>query len=269
MLDSIGISFPSPFTPSQNTPKQPDQKFELTVKSEPQSMLDFLNGTPKRTPQKSEYDKQQEVKTGKLKELIHKKRLTTKDKLQLNDLREEFSGVPNPNKEIAANAIKKAIKDKITQKKAKNEMLVNASARNETKKAATTIQNALRGHQARKETEDRRKAKQFVNTTPSKSDEVKITEASQLFQDKVLPRIKRRMAQKRVLKNASQEIRDIESKPNTRASKDEKISRIGIIKKGTQIIQNKMAVRPVGRPPRKSNAMSELEKQVSGHLLSA
>jgi hypothetical protein len=70
MLDSMGVAFPSPFTPAPKT-----QSTALIVRPEPQSMLDFVSGgTPKKTPKKSEYEKQQEIKTEKLKELIHKKK---------------------------------------------------------------------------------------------------------------------------------------------------------------------------------------------------
>ena len=70
MLDSMGVAFPSPFTPAPKI-----QSTALIVRPEPQSMLDFVSGgTPKKTPKKSEYEKQQEIKTEKLKELIHKKK---------------------------------------------------------------------------------------------------------------------------------------------------------------------------------------------------
>ena len=56
-------------------------------------------------------------------------------------------------------------------------------------------------------------------------------------------------------------------KKNTRGTQSERAERIGTVNKGIEIIQNRMAVRPVGRP-RRSEAMTELEKQVSGNLLS-
>ena len=69
MLDSMGVTFPSPFTPAPKT-----QSTALIVRPESQSLLDFaLGGTPKRTPKKSEYDLQQDAKRGKLTELIGKK----------------------------------------------------------------------------------------------------------------------------------------------------------------------------------------------------
>ena len=80
--------------------------------------------------------------------------------------------------------------------------------------------------------------------------------------------IKRRNEQERVIKNAKQEIKDIENKKSTRGTTKERAQRIVTLNKGIEVIKNKMAVRNVGRP-RKSNAMSELEKQVSGQLLSA
>ena len=112
MLDSMGMSFPSPFTPAPKT-----QSTALTVRQEPQSLLDFtLGGTPKQTPKKSEYDLQQDAKRGKLTELIGEKR-TTKETLQYNNLREELANVPNPNPTIASNAIKNAIKGKLARMK--------------------------------------------------------------------------------------------------------------------------------------------------------
>ena len=79
--------------------------------------------------------------------------------------------------------------------------------------------------------------------------------------------IKRRNEQERVIKNAKQEVKDIENKKITRGTTEERAQRIVLLNKGIEVIKNKMAVRNVGRP-RKSNAMSELEKQVSGQLLS-
>ena len=128
MLDSFGMSFPSPFTPAKTTPSK---STALIVRPEPQSTFDFIagGGTPKRTPKKSEYETQQEIKTAKLKELIHKKTLTTKDKFQLNDLKEELAGVSNPNKEIASNIIKNAAKTKLAMNGLAVEKNIDASIR--------------------------------------------------------------------------------------------------------------------------------------------
>ena len=79
--------------------------------------------------------------------------------------------------------------------------------------------------------------------------------------------IKRRNEQERVIKNAKQEVKDIENKKITRGTTEERAQRILTLNKGVEIIKSKMAIRNVGRP-RKSSAMSELEKQVSGQLLS-
>ena len=145
MLDSMGMSFPSPFTPAPKT-----QSTALIVRPEQQSMLDFVTGggTPKRATKKSEFDLQQDAKRGKLTELIGKKR-TTKETLQYNNLREELASVPNPNPTIASNAIKNAFKGKL----ARNEMKVNASIKQSAKKenAAITLQNAFKSKKARDE----------------------------------------------------------------------------------------------------------------------
>ena len=60
----------------------------------------------------------------------------------------------------------------------------------------------------------------------------------------------------------------MKTKKITSGTAKERAQRIVTLKKGVEIIQSKMAIRNVGRP-RKSNAMTELEKQVSGQLLSA
>ena len=127
-----------------------------------------------------------------------------------------------------------------------DDMKVNASIENAKQNdAAISIQKIARGKQARKEKEQKQNA---VNTLQAQ--------------------IKRRNEQERVIKNAKQEIKDIENKKITRGTAKERAQRIVTLNKGVEIIKNKRAVRNVGRP-RKSNAMSELEKQVSGQLLSA
>jgi hypothetical protein len=114
MLDSMGVAFPSPFTPAPKTPQS--KSTELIVRPEPQtlaqSMLEFVagGGTPKQTHRKSEYDKQQEIKIAKMKELMGGKKQSTKDKIQLSDIKPELTGTPNPNKDIASLAIQKAVR---------------------------------------------------------------------------------------------------------------------------------------------------------------
>jgi hypothetical protein len=172
--------------------------------------------------------------------LIHKKKLTTKDKFQLNDLKEELSGVSNPNKEIAGNIIKNAVKTKLAMNELAVEKRIDASER---KTAVNTLQAQIK----RRNVPNLEQKQKAVNTLQAQ--------------------IKRRNEQERVIKNAKQEIRDIDNKKITRGTTEDRANRILTLNKGIEIIQNKMAVRPVGRP-RKSNAMSELEKHVSGQLLS-
>jgi hypothetical protein len=127
-----------------------------------------------------------------------------------------------------------------------DDMKVNASIENAKQNdAAISIQKIARGKQARKEKEQKQNA---VNTLQAQ--------------------IKRRNEQERVIKNAKQEVKDIEQKKSTRGTTEERAQRILTLNKGVEIIKSKMAIRNVGRP-RKSSAMSELEKQVSGQLLPA
>ena len=64
----------------------------------------------------------------------------------------------------------------------------------------------------------------------------------------------------------NKKLETLKIKKNTRGTQSERAERIGTTNKGIEVIQNKMAIRHVGRP-RRSDAMSELEKQVSGQLL--
>jgi hypothetical protein len=250
-------------------PQTPAKTSEIIVRPEPRSLLDFaIGGTPQR---KSNYEIQKEAKTAKIRTLNTKPKKTLNETLEYNDLREELSGVPNPNKEIATgiiagavlrnkirplykqgkeqydsvNKIKGAIKTKVAMNKL-DDMKVNASIENAKQNdAAISIQKIARGKQARKEKEQKQNA---VNTLQAQ--------------------IKRRNEQERVIKNAKQEVKDIENKKITRGTTEERAQQILTLNKGVEIIKSKMAIRNVGRP-RKSNAMSELEKQVSGQLLPA
>ena len=257
----------------------PAKTSELIVRPEPQSIIDFLGGTPRKT--KSDYDVAKEAKTAKIRTLNTKPNKSLKETFEYNDLREELSGVPNPNKKIATdviasaklrnkvmplyqmgkerydsiNKIKRAVKTKLAMNNL-DEMKVNASIEKARQNdAATAIQKIARGKQARKEVSIEKQANEL--------------EKQKLAVNTLQAKIKRRNEQERVIKNAKQEIRDIENKKITRGTKQDKANRILTLNKGIEIIQNKIAVRPVGRPPRKSNAMSELEKQVSGQLLPA
>ena len=153
------------------------------------------------------------------------------------------------------NKIKRAVKTKLAMNNL-DEMKVNASIEKARQNdAATAIQKIARGKQARKEVSIEKQANEL--------------EKQKLAVNTLQAKIKRRNEQEKDIKNAKQEIRDIENKKITRGTKQDKANRILTLNKGIEIIQNKIAVRPVGRPPRKSNAMSELEKQVSGQLLPA
>jgi hypothetical protein len=126
MLDSMGVTFPSPFTPAPKTPQSKSR--ELMVRPVQQSMFDFVagGGTPsKQYTKPTEEDIKKSTKIKRIKELNTKPDKTTKETLQYNDLRQELAGTPNENPTIASNAIKNAFKGKL----ARNEMKLNASIR--------------------------------------------------------------------------------------------------------------------------------------------
>ena len=150
MLDSMGMTFPSPFTPAKTTPSK---STAVIVRPQQQSMFDFVlgGGTPsKQYTKPTEEDVKKGAKIKRVKELNSKPDKTTKETLQYNDLRQELAGTPNENPVIASNAIKNAFKGKL----ARNEMKINSSMRQSELNAATSIQKAVRGHKARKQIAD-------------------------------------------------------------------------------------------------------------------
>jgi hypothetical protein len=125
MLDSMGMTFPSPFTPAKTTPSK---STAVILRPQQQSMFDFVagGGTPsKQYTKPTEEDIKKSTKIKRIKELNTKPDKTTKETLQYNDLRQELAGTPNENPVIASNAIKNAFKGKL----ARNEMKINSSMR--------------------------------------------------------------------------------------------------------------------------------------------
>jgi len=160
MLDSLGMSFPSPFTPAKTTTSK---STTVIVKPQEQSMFDFVlgGGTPsKHHTISTEDDIKKGVKIKILKELNSNPDKTTKETLQYNDLRQELAGTPNENPVIASNAIKNAFKGKL----ARNEMKVQQSEAN-AKKIATQKDAAskLGGTFQRKLTKQFREAKKELD----------------------------------------------------------------------------------------------------------
>ena len=160
MLDSMGMTFPSPFTPAKTTPSK---STAVIVRPQQQSMFDFVlgGGTPsKQYTKPTEEDVKKGAKIKRVKELNSKPDKTTKETLQYNDLRQELAGTPNENPVIASNAIKNAIKGKL----ARNEMKVQQSEAN-AKKIATQKDAAskLGGTFQRKLTKQFREAKKELD----------------------------------------------------------------------------------------------------------
>jgi hypothetical protein len=165
MLDSMGVTFPSPFTPAPKTPQSKSR--ELMVRPVQQSMFDFVagKGTPsKQFTKPTEYDMSKAAKIKRVKELNSKPGKTTKETLQYNDLRQELAGTPNENPVIASNAIKNALKGKL----ARNEIRVQQSEVNAKKEAVKKdAASKLGGTFQRKLTKQYREAKKQleVNST--------------------------------------------------------------------------------------------------------
>jgi hypothetical protein len=225
MLDSMGMSFPSPFTPAPKT-----QSTALIVRPEPQSMFDFVagGGTPKQTPKKSEHDKQQEIKTSMLRELKGKPNKSTKEKLQLNDLKAELIGTPNVKSEIASLAIQKAVREHRARKQIANET-------NELEKQLKGVESTV----------GKAKKEHTLNVFDDLTYKKRIQKGKNKAMDKL-----------------TEQIGNTTAAITTRGQTDErekKLLKLGILK--DKIAKSTFKRVGPGRP-RKSGAMTNLEKQL-------
>ena len=271
MLYSIGMTLPSPFTPAKPIQVKPTKQAQSTAiivrPEQPQSMLEFLGGTPQKI-KKSEFDVQRELKTKQIKTLNSKPNKTTKETLQYNQLREDLTGTPHENPVIASNAIKNAFKGRL----ARNEMKVNASIKqselNAKKNAATSIQKAVRGHNTRKQIVD--EANQLEKQIKGVEKTVKKAKKEHALNvlDDFAYKTRANEGKNKAMDQLTKDILNVSESITTRGQTEKKAKRL--IKMGSakdKLLKTTFKKVGAGRP-RKSAAMTELEKQVSGQLLS-
>ena len=265
MLDSMGMTFPSPFTPAKTTPSK---STAVIVRPQQQSMFDFVlgGGTPSKQHTKpTEEDVKKSTKIKRVKELNTKPDKTTKETLQYNDLRQELAGTPNENPVIASNAIKNAFKGKL----ARNEMKINSSMRQSELNAATSIQKAVRGHKARKQIAD--EANQLEKQIKGVEKTVKKAKKEHTLNvlNDLAYKTRAKEGKYKAMDTLTKDIKNISESITTRGQTEQKAKRlIKMSSAKDKLVKTTFKKVGAGRP-RKSNAMSELEKQVSGQLLSA
>jgi hypothetical protein len=264
MLDSMGMTFPSPFTPTKTTPSK---STAVIVRPQQQSMFDFVlgGGTPSKQHTKpTEEDVKKGAKIKRVKELNSKPDKTTKETLQYNDLRQELAGTPNENPVIASNAIKNAFKGKL----ARNEMKINSSMRQSELNAATSIQKAVRGHKARKQIAD--EANQLEKQIKGVEKTVKKAKKEHTLNvlDDLAYKTRVKEGKNKAMDKLTKDIINVSDSITTRGQTEQKAKRlIKMSSAKDKLVKTTFKKVGAGRP-RKSNAMSELEKQVSGQLLS-
>ena len=115
--DFLNMAFTSPKRDivEMMTPQKVPTSTSITPYRENRSLLDFVMGG---TPQKTAEQLKTEKKINRLKE-VKKDISKPKQRFEYNDLKTEFTGKPNPNKEIASSILSSAVKSKHARKELK------------------------------------------------------------------------------------------------------------------------------------------------------
>ena len=268
MLDSIGISFPSPVTAAKTTPSK---STAVIVRPQQQSMFDFVlgGGTPSKQHTKpTEEDVKKGAKIKRVKELNSKPDKTTKETLQYNDLRQELAGTPNENPVIASNAIKNAFKGKLARNEMKTKASMKQSELNDKREAALSIQKAIRGHNVRKQIVD--EAKVLEKQIKGVEKQVKKAKKEHTLNvlDDLAYKTRVQKGKNKAMDVLTKDILNVSESITTRGQTEPKARKLVKLSSAKDKLA-KSSFKKVGPGrPRKSNAMTELEKQVSGQLLS-
>ena len=153
------------------------------------------------------------------------------------------------------------------------EKQINASIKqselNAKKEAATSIQKAVRGHKARKQIAD--EATQLEKQIKGVEKTVKKAKKEHTLNvlNDLAYKTRAKEGKYKAMDTLTKDIKNVSESITTRGQTEQKAKRlIKMSSAKDKLVKTTFKKVGAGRP-RKSNAMSELEKQVSGQLLSA
>jgi len=161
-----------------------------------------------------------------MKELMKKPNLTTKEQIKLNNIKEEMSGIPNPNSTIAATAIQKAIRGK----KVRKELAMEAD-----------------------------QLKKQIEGVEKKVNKAKTEHVKNVFDDLAYKTIVKE-GKNKAMDKLTKHIANVETSITTRGQKEDKSKRL-IRMNGAKDKLVKTTFKKVGRP-RKTQPMTVLETYV-------